>query len=80
VLQGPDGTTLIDWEWAGLYPEGYELAFLWFSLVDVEHARERVEARYQGDERAFLLSAILIQLWHLQWYVPPEFRAKHIAT
>jgi phosphotransferase family enzyme len=80
VMAGPDGLTLIDWEWAGLYPDGYELAFLWFSLVDVDGGRARVEQRVDGDDRAFLLSALLIQLWHLHWYVPAEFRAKHLAT
>jgi hypothetical protein len=80
VLAGPDGMDLIDWEWAGLYPDGYELAFLWFSLADVEHGRARVEAHLDTDERAFLLSALLIQLWHLQWYVPSEFADKHLST
>jgi len=80
VLDGPIGLTLIDWEWAGLYPEGYELAFLWFSLVEVEGGRARVEALADCDERAFLLSALLVQLWHLQWYVPQEFRDKHLVT
>src|ERR1700678_939052 len=33
VLRDNKGrSVLIDWEWAGLYPAGYELAFLWFSL------------------------------------------------
>jgi hypothetical protein len=80
VLGCPDGPALIDWEWAGLYPDGYELAFLWFSLVDVEHGRARVEEHLDTDERAFLLSALLIQLWHLHWYVPSEFRDKHLST
>ena len=81
VLCGPDGLVLIDWEWAGLYPDGYDLAFLWFSLVDVDHGRERVE-RHLGTsaEPPFLLSALLIQLWHLQWYVPARFRDRHLAT
>ena len=80
VLQGPGGMTLIDWEWAGLYPDGYELAFFWFSLVDVDGARARIEAQLETDTTAFLLSALLVQLWHLQWYVPVEFHAKHLAT
>lgn len=80
VLHGPDRMTLIDWEWAGLYPDGYELAFLWFTLVDIERGRAQVEKHLDGDDRAFLLSALLIQLWHLRWYVPPQFRAKHLAT
>lgn len=76
VLESSDGATLIDWEWAGLYPDGYELAFFCFSLVDVENGRALVEAHVDADPRAFLLSALLIQLWHLHWYVPIEFRER----
>jgi Tfp pilus assembly protein PilN len=71
---------LIDWEWAGLYPDGYELAFLWFTLVDLEQERARVEALVDTDKTAFLLSALLIQLWHLQWFLAVEFREKHLGT
>ena len=70
---------LIDWEWAGLYPEGYELGFLWYSLIDVPGGRDRVEARAARPE-AFLLSALLVTLWHLQWYLPGPFRGKHLET
>lgn len=70
---------LIDWEWAGLYPEGYELAFLWYSVIDVPGGRDRVEAHAARPE-AFLLSALLVTLWHLQWYLPGPFRAKHLET
>ncbi len=80
VLGSSDGMTLIDWEWAGLYPDGYELAFLWFSLVDVEYGRALVEEHVDTDECAFLLSALLVQLWHLHRYVPTEFRDKHLST
>jgi thiamine kinase-like enzyme len=81
VMRAPDGNVvLIDWEWAGLYPDGYDLAFLWYSLVDCTDGRERVEERVDSDPTGFLLSALLIQLWHLQWYVPQEFRSKHLAT
>ena len=80
VMRGSEGMTLIDWEWAGLYPDGYELAFFWFSLVDVEGGRARIEAQVGTGQAAFLLSALLVQLWHLQWYVPVEFHAKHLAT
>ena len=44
VLQAPDGMVLIDWGWAGLYPEAYDEAFLWFSLVDVPGGGAHVEA------------------------------------
>jgi Ser/Thr protein kinase RdoA (MazF antagonist) len=80
VLRDQHGLVLIDWEWGGLYPDGYELAFLWYSLVDVPGGRALVEAHIAGDPTAFFLSALVIQLWHLQWYVPAEHRAKHLAT
>jgi aminoglycoside phosphotransferase (APT) family kinase protein len=76
VIATDKGPVLIDWEWAGLYPPGYDRAFLWFSLIDIESGRLQVEV----DEPAFLLSALLIQLWHLQWYVPEPFVVKHMAT
>jgi aminoglycoside phosphotransferase (APT) family kinase protein len=80
VLRHRDGLALIDWEWAGLYPAGYDEALLWFSLQDLEGGRARVEQAATVDEAAFLLSALVIELWHLQWYVGPEFRARHVAT
>jgi Phosphotransferase enzyme family len=79
VMTSPQGLTLIDWEWAGLYPKDYDLAFLWFSLVDVSGGRELLEEIGQPRE-AFLLSALLIQLWHLQWFVGEPFKAKHFGT
>lgn len=80
VMQDDAGLVLIDWEWAGLYPTDYDLAFLWFSLLGVDGGRDRVERGVRGSNTSFLLSALLIQLWHLQWFVTPEFRASHVAT
>jgi hypothetical protein len=85
VLRGADGgLALIDWEWAGLYPVGYDLAFLWYSVVDLPGARDQVEQRAFTDagidEPTFLLDALLVQLWHLHWYLPPRFQPKHLAT
>lgn len=82
VLWAGPGTphVVIDWEWAGLYPAGYDHAFLWFSLVDTPGGRERVEQHLPVAPQSFLLSALLVQLWHLQWYTPAAFRAKHLAT
>ena len=67
VLRGPAGDlVLIDWEWAGYYPAGYELAFLWFSLVDAPGGRAAVErAVSPTDAVGFLVSAVVIQLLHL---------------
>jgi aminoglycoside phosphotransferase len=80
VMTSPQGSTLIDWEWAGLYPKHYDLAFLWFSLVDVNGGRRMLEGIIGRPSVSFLLSALLIQLWHLQWLVGEPFKAKHLAT
>ena len=74
---------LIDWEWAGMYPAGYEFAFLWFSLLGVPGARDRVAAAVPGHEQAgFLVSATLVQLLHRQMWLrrPNPHVAKHEET
>ena len=85
VLHSPTGPVLIDFEWAGRYPPDYELAFLWFVLLDLPGGRERVEASVPAADRApFLFSALLVQLRHLQMWQDfrPAFayRARHLAT
>lgn len=60
---------LIDWEWAGLHPPLYDLAFLWFSLADDAGARELVAATVPaGQRRRFLVSAVLIESLHLNMW------------
>lgn len=70
VLRGADGApVLIDFEWAGRYPADYELAFLWFVLLDRPGARERVAATVPAADRArFVFSALLVQVRHLQMW------------
>ena len=80
VLSHDREIALIDWEWAGLYPDGYDAAFLWFSLGEVEGGRAHIERSSKVDEKSLLLCALLIELWHLQWYIPPDFRKPHLAT
>jgi 8-oxo-dGTP diphosphatase len=84
VLKDAEGRlALIDWEWAGLYPRGYELAFLWFSLVEVPGARYAVESAVPSHlEAGFLLSAALIHLLHLQLSLrtPNPYIARHKET
>lgn len=84
VLRDTQGhLALIDWEWAGLYPRGYELAFLWLSLVDVPGGRAKAESAVPRHlEAGFLLSATLVQLLHLQMWQrrPNPFIAKHEQT
>jgi tRNA A-37 threonylcarbamoyl transferase component Bud32 len=80
VLRRGEDTALIDWEWAGLYPPGYDAAFLWFTVGEVEGGRSHIESSLRVDEKSFLLCALLIELWHLQWYVPRDFLEPHLAT
>jgi hypothetical protein len=84
VLRDSQGRlVLIDWEWAGMYPAGYEFAFLWFSLLDVPGARDKVAAGVPGHAKAgFLFSATLVQLLHLQMWLrrPNPHVAKHQET
>ncbi len=84
VLRRTDGElVLIDWEWAGLHPPLYDLAFLWFSLADDADARELVAATVLADQRRpFLVSLVLIESLHLNMWqdrgAPPSpFRARH---
>ena len=60
---------LIDWEWAGRYPRGWDLAFLWFTLVDLPGGRAAVEAVVPPrDEAWFWRSALLVQVLHLSMW------------
>jgi hypothetical protein len=85
VVSSHRGLVLIDWEWAGLYPPGYDAAFLWFSLLDVPGARERVASSVpERAETWFWLSALAIQLLHLRLILPrgdlAHFHARHLET
>lgn len=84
VLRRGDGRlVLIDWEWAGLHPPLYDLAFLWFSLAQVEEARHRAAAGVpDGQRRRFLVSVVLIELLHLNMWQdrgrpPTRFELQH---
>jgi hypothetical protein len=79
VVSGHHGSFLLDWEWAGLYPDGYDLAFLWFVLIDLPDARSVVERRIDCNPTVFWLSALLIELLHLEWFAG-EFRPRHEAS
>jgi Phosphotransferase enzyme family len=69
VLRSDDEVWLIDWEWAGAHPSHYDVAFFWFSLVDVAGGRERVQSSIRpGDRISFIAAASLVQLLHLQMW------------
>lgn len=76
---GERGAVLLDWEWAGLYPDGYDLAFLWFVLIDLPEARSVLESRIDTDRAVFWLCALIIELLHLEWFVG-KFRPNHEET
>ena len=75
---------LIDWEWAGRYPRGWDLAFVWLSLVDVPGGRAHVERAIPPEDDAwFWRSALLLQVLHLDLWVGRTglaFRAAHERT
>jgi len=56
VLCDRDGrSVLIAWEWAGLYPAGYEFALLWSSLVNIPAGRAKEVAAVSAHQEAALL-------------------------
>ena len=83
VLRDSEALALIDWEWAGLFPVDYDLAFLWFLLAGVPSGRAKVEAVVPAHaETGFLLSAVLVHLLHLQLWLrtPNPFISQHKET
>ena len=79
VVVTHDELFVLDWEWAGLYPDGYDLAFLWFVLIDLPDAQSVVEGRIRTEPTVFWLSALIIELLHLEWF-EGQFRPNHEAT
>jgi hypothetical protein len=86
VMRSSSGSlVLIDWEWAGSYPLGYDLAFLWMTLIDVPAGRSAVRAAVPPWlAQSFLASAILVTLLHLHMWTETgrtyEFRPAHEET
>jgi hypothetical protein len=66
VLKRADGAiVLIDWERAGIYPAGFDLAFLWYTTGGVPGARACIETAVPpAQSSAFWLSLLLIALLH----------------
>lgn len=64
VLLAPNGPVLVDWEHAGWYLPGYDLATLWTALSDSTTARRYIsqEAQRQGPAArdAFLVNLLLV--------------------
>ena len=79
VLKRADGSiVLIDWERAGIYPAGFDLAFLWHTTARVPGARARIEAAVQPAQcSAFWLSLLLIALLHADGSAQHDRRSDH---
>ncbi|PJE99346.1 phosphotransferase [Streptomyces carminius] len=64
VLLSPAGAVLVDWERAGWYLPGYDLATLWSVLGDCPAARRRISRLAQAPGRdardAFLVNLMLV--------------------
>ncbi|MER6915083.1 aminoglycoside phosphotransferase family protein [Streptomyces sp. NPDC000594] len=72
VLLSPAGPVLVDWEHAGWYLPGYDLATLWTVLGDAPAARRRVSQAAQlagPDARdAFLVNLMLVLTREIRTY------------
>jgi Phosphotransferase enzyme family len=59
-LRVEGGCALVDWEFAGFFLRGFDMALLWTLLEATPHARERIERVAQaggaGDQAAFLVN------------------------
>lgn len=64
VLLSPAGPSLVDWEHAGWYLPGYDLAVLWSALGDDPDTRRRIsqQAQAQGPDArdAFLVNLMVV--------------------
>jgi hypothetical protein len=72
VLVSPAGPSLVDWEHAGWYLPGYDLAVLWSVLGDDPAARRQIsqQAQSQGPDArdAFLVNLILVLTREIRTY------------
>ncbi|MBH5333787.1 aminoglycoside phosphotransferase family protein [Streptomyces pactum] len=72
VLLSPAGAALLDWDHAGWYLPGYDLATLWATLGDAPAARRRISSLAQEDgpaaRDAFLVNLMLILTREIRTY------------
>ena len=90
VLVTEDGrATLIDWEFAGQYPPGRDLALLWVLLGAIPGARTRIEAEVGADpavRAGFWTSAATVLIREVRTHrelpaaAPERARLDHLAA
>ncbi|MFF8958317.1 aminoglycoside phosphotransferase family protein [Streptomyces sp. NPDC014894] len=84
VLLSPTGPVLVDWEHAGWYLPGYDLATLWAVLGDAPAARRHISqtAQQAGPEArdAFLVNLMLVLTREIRTYETAVQRTMREAT
>ncbi|MGP4004391.1 aminoglycoside phosphotransferase family protein [Streptomyces sp. 8N706] len=81
VLLSPAGAVLVDWEHAGWYLPGYDLATLWSVLGDAPVARRRIsqlaQAAGPAARDAFLVNLMLVLTREIRTYETAVQRTMH---
>ncbi|MFI6206371.1 aminoglycoside phosphotransferase family protein [Streptomyces sp. NPDC051041] len=84
VLLSPTGPVLVDWEHAGWYLPGYDLATLWTVLGDAPAARRRISQIAQSAgpaaRDAFLVNLMLVLTREIRRYETAVQRSLHGAA
>ncbi|MFK4801412.1 aminoglycoside phosphotransferase family protein [Streptomyces sp. MPA0124] len=81
VLMSPAGPVLVDWEHAGWYLPGYDLATLWAVLGDAPAARRQISQIAQANgtaaRDAFLVNLMLVLTREIRTYETAVQRSMH---
>lgn len=81
VLMSPAGPVLVDWEHAGWYLPGYDLATLWAVLGDAPEARRQIsqiaQATGTAARDAFLVNLMLVLTREIRTYETAVQRSMH---
>ncbi|MFR9799213.1 aminoglycoside phosphotransferase family protein [Streptomyces sp. MS06] len=84
VLLSPAGPVLVDWEHAGWYLPGYDLATLWTVLGDAPAARRQISQLAQASgpsaRDAFLVNLMLVLTREIRTYETAVQRSMHDAA
>jgi hypothetical protein len=84
ILLSPAGPVLVDWEHAGWYLPGYDLATLWSVLGDAPVARRQISQLAQSGgpaaRDAFLVNLMLVLTREIRTYETAVQRSMHDTT
>lgn len=84
ILLSPAGPVLVDWEHAGWYLPGYDLATLWAVLGDAPMARRQISQLAQSagpiSRDAFLVNLMLVLTREIRTYETAVQRSMHDTT